>query len=150
MIHYDLVCEHGHTFDAWFASSTAFDEQIAKGLVECPVCGSTSVRKQIMRPAVARKRDPSRPASARPREETPATLLDERAHALRRLISELHEHVRKNADYVGRAFPEEARKRAEQDDARPVWGEASAKEVKELLDSGIEVMPLPPLPSKRN
>lgn len=153
MIRYDLICEHGHEFDAWFASSTAYDEQAAAGLVQCPTCGSVKVRKQIMSPAVTsspRRGHDATPAPEKNAAQQDATLLDERARALRALIHELHEHVRNNADYVGRAFAEEARKRAEEENARPVWGEASTEEVKDLLDSGMEILPLPPLPGKRN
>ncbi len=159
MIRYDLTCEHGHAFDAWFASSAAYDEQVAAGLVQCPVCGSPEVRKQLMSPAVATRRDTGARSSSSSSTESgresgrnapsPA-LLDERARAVREFIGKLHRHVRENADYVGRAFAEEARKRARQENARPVWGEASAEEVSDLLDSGVEVLPLPPLPDKRN
>ena len=53
MIRYALACEHGHEFEGWFGSSSDFDDQQARGLLECPVCASKSVRKQIMAPAVA-------------------------------------------------------------------------------------------------
>ena len=36
MIRYALVCEHDHPFEAWFGSSTDYDDQAARGLVECP------------------------------------------------------------------------------------------------------------------
>ena len=38
MIRYDLKCTDGHVFEAWFASSTAFEEQAAAGLVGCVEC----------------------------------------------------------------------------------------------------------------
>ena len=53
MIRYALSCDHDHGFEAWFASSSDYDDQAARGLVECPFCGSTGVRKQVMAPAVA-------------------------------------------------------------------------------------------------
>ena len=53
MIRYALRCEHEHGFEAWFAASADYDDQAARGLVECPVCGSRTVSKQIMAPAVA-------------------------------------------------------------------------------------------------
>ena len=53
MIRYALVCDEAHAFEGWFARSADFDAQAAGGLVECPVCGSHSVTKQIMAPAVA-------------------------------------------------------------------------------------------------
>ena len=136
MIRYDLVCAHGHLFDAWFSDSASFDEQVKAGLVECPVCGSTRVEKQLMAPAVKGSR--KQPALA---EETAR---------LRAMVRALHEHVRREAEYVGRRFPEEARRRAREENAKPVWGEAAAEEVRALREEGIEVLPLPPLPEKKN
>ena len=45
MIRYALSCDHDHGFEAWFASSSDYDDQAERGLVECPFCGSTAVRK---------------------------------------------------------------------------------------------------------
>jgi hypothetical protein len=53
MIRYALACDHEHEFEGWFGASADFDEQQAKGQIECPVCASKAVRKQIMAPAVA-------------------------------------------------------------------------------------------------
>ena len=52
MIKYALACDHEHGFEGWFGSSGDYDDQHAKGLLECPVCGSKAVRKAIMAPAV--------------------------------------------------------------------------------------------------
>jgi len=146
MIRYDLICACGHRFDAWFSSSAAYDEQRQAGLVECPLCGGTDVRKQLMTPALASG------ASRRQRKEPRQTarLNDETARAARALLRALHAHVRENADYVGRDFAEEARRRAPLKNARPVWGEATREDVRELAEEGIEVMPLPPLPDEKN
>ena len=54
MIRYSLACERGHAFDSWFANSSAYDKQAKRGLVACPVCGSTKVEKAIMAPRLAR------------------------------------------------------------------------------------------------
>ena len=51
MIRYALNCEHGHPFEGWFGASADFDDQAAKGQLECPVCSSKAVTKQIMAPA---------------------------------------------------------------------------------------------------
>ena len=62
MIRYALSCEHDHGFEAWFGSSSDYDDQAARGLVECPFCASRQVAKQIMAPAVAgTKRSRARP-----------------------------------------------------------------------------------------
>ena len=49
MIVFDLQChDGGETFEAWFRSSTDFEEQRKAGLVQCPVCQSANVGKAPM------------------------------------------------------------------------------------------------------
>ena len=52
MIVRDLSCEHEHRFEAWFASSEAFEAQLAAGLVSCPHCNSREVRRLPSAPYV--------------------------------------------------------------------------------------------------
>ena len=53
MIRYALLCEHDHDFEGWFGASGDFDDQQARGLIECPVCASKAVHKAIMSPALS-------------------------------------------------------------------------------------------------
>ena len=56
MIVFDLQCESGcGAFEAWFRSTSDFDEQRAGGLVQCPLCQSSDVAKAPMAPRVPRK-----------------------------------------------------------------------------------------------
>ena len=52
MIHYQLRCAEDHAFDGWFKDSTSFERQAARGLVQCPTCGGTTVERALMSPAV--------------------------------------------------------------------------------------------------
>ena len=66
-------------------------------------------------------------------------------------LKELTDKMKQNADYVGDKFPEEARKiHFGETDPRGIYGEASPDEVKELLDDGVEIMPLPNIPDDTN
>ena len=137
MIRYALQCDAAHGFEAWFGSSSDYDDQSARGLVECPYCGSRGVTKQIMAPAVAgTKRDaPSLEAAARMR-----TMMTDMAR-------EVRSHVERNFDYVGDTFAREARAIHEgASEKREIYGEASPAEVKALKDDGIPCAPLPQLP----
>ncbi len=159
MIRYDLACSHGHEFDAWFSDSASFERQQAAGLVVCPVCGDTDVRRQLACPGIPVKGN-RRPESPAPRggssatERTPSAppLSDGEAQMLRQFVRELHAMVREKAEYVGPRFAEEARRRHAEGSAaeQPIWGEATMEEAKDLREEGIEVMPLPPLPDKKN
>ena len=69
MIRYSLACVGEHEFEAWFSNSAAYDTQRKKKLLECPVCGSHDVRKQIMAPAI---RDSGSKSGRRQSEEATA------------------------------------------------------------------------------
>jgi hypothetical protein len=60
------------------------------------------------------------------------------------VMAKLVEYVVKNTEDVGREFPEEARKiHYGESPERKIRGTATKKEVTELRDEGIEVVPLP-------
>jgi len=136
MIRYALHCDLAHAFEAWFGSSSDYDEQAARGLVQCPVCGSSAVSKQIMAPAVAgTKKTPSGELAARMQ-----TMMMQAAR-------EVRSHVEQNFEYVGDAFAREARDIHEgRSEKREIYGEATPAEVKKLRDDGVPCAPLPPAP----
>ncbi len=145
MIVYRLVCEEGHEFDAWFPDSAAYDKQASAGLLECAVCGSSSVSKAIMAPNVATKGAIA--TRKAPKTDSPAQMMSKMAALARKM----GEHVRENFDYVGDRFAEEARRIHDGDaDERGIYGEASKEDVKELLEDGVPIAPLPPAPEKAN
>jgi hypothetical protein len=165
MIRYSLACERGHAFESWFASSSAYDKQAKRGLVACPVCGSTKVDKAIMAPRLARSdkaidlpapapapaATPAPAASPAPQEAEPVAMISPQERELRTKLKELREHLVKNSENVGRKFPEQARKMHYGEvEHRSIYGEASPQEAKELYDEGIEFHPLPILPDERN
>jgi hypothetical protein len=149
VIRYALCCEAGHTFESWFNNSIAFDRQVARGLVTCPVCGSAKVEKAIMAPALGGGREAAAPA-AEP-EKTPVAIVSKEEIEVRKKLKELRDHIVKSADYVGEKFPEEARRMHYGEiDHRSIYGEASPEAAKSLADEGIEFHPLPRLPDERN
>jgi hypothetical protein len=168
MIHYDLRCAEGHTFDGWFASSAAFERQREESLLACPVCGSAAVDRALMAPALSKGREPA-PAgpertSGEPANETrdtgqevipPAqsggTILDDRATQVRNAIRALRKAVETHGVDVGRAFPEEARRiHNGETEPRGIYGQAEPDEARALLDEGVPVLPIPTLPDERN
>jgi hypothetical protein len=135
MIRYALRCEDDHGFEAWFGESADYDDQSARGLIECPVCGSHAVTKQIMAPAVSgtRKTAAADPAAMR-------TMMT-------KVAREVRAHVEQNFDYVGDAFAREARDIHEgRSEKREIYGEATAAEVRKLKEDGVPCTPLPPPP----
>ena len=61
MIHYSLHCEHGHGFESWFQSSSAYESQEKRKLVNCPVCGSAKVERVDHGAADRRQEGPRQP-----------------------------------------------------------------------------------------
>ncbi len=136
MIRYALVCEHDHDFEGWFAASDAFEDQQARGLIDCPMCGSKAVRKQIMAPAVA---------------GTKVRGVDRPAHQMMmEAMGRVRAHVEENFDNVGDAFASEARAIHEgKSEERGIYGQATPREVKALVEDGVPIAPLPPEPVKK-
>lgn len=149
MIRYDLHCEAGHGFESWFRSSADYDGQRKKKLVECPVCGSHVIEKQIMAPRLKRT---DKAARAKPAEDkAPVAMMSPEEAEFRQKLRELRDHVTKNAENVGEKFPELARKmHNEEIERRSIYGEASPEEVKSLIEDEVEIHPLPILPDDRN
>jgi hypothetical protein len=164
MIRYALACDNGHEFESWFPGSAAYEAQLARGLVTCPMCSSAKIEKQIMAPSIARKdKSPALQAPTAPEvqpeaapqvpaaQPQPMVVFSEREREFRAMVKAFREHVTKNADYVGKGFTDEARKmHYGETEHRSIYGEANLAEAKELLEEGIEVHPLPIVPDERN
>lgn len=142
MIHYNLACDEGHDFEGWFSSSDDFDRQVERRLVACPSCGSVSVSKKLMAPAVS---------TARKKEARRELVMDQAQKEAVAKLKELVKSIRENAEDVGERFPDEARKiHYGEADQRGLIGKATAEEAVALLEEGIAVAPLPILPDEVN
>ncbi len=138
MIRYALACEHEPEFEGWFAASADFDEQVARGLLACPVCASKAVRKQIMSPSVSgtKKRGETGEGNGR--------------RMMMEAMAQVRRHVEDSFDYVGDSFAREARDIHEgRSEERGIYGEATPKEVKALVEDGVPVAPLPAAAPKK-
>ena len=157
MIRYTLACERQHSFESWFQNSAAYDKQAKRGLVTCPVCNSSKVEKAIMAPRLGR---PDRRGAAdeapvvvpaTPAETAPVAMMSPAERELGRKLKELRDHITRNADYVGKKFPEEARRmHYGETEHRSIYGEASAEDADALMEEGIEFHHLPRLPDEWN
>lgn len=140
MIRYALLCEHEHAFEGWFGASADFDDQQARGLIDCPVCASKAVRKAIMAPAVAGTK---RRSQNDPPGQSQAMMME--------AMGRIRRHVEENFDDVGDAFAAEARAIHEgRSEDRGIYGQASPSEVRALVEDGVQVAPLPPEPLKKS
>lgn len=151
MIRYSLACDRGHGFEGWFSSSSDYDRQSVGGLVACPVCGSTTISKQLMTPSVATARKREAREDAVGTKEIAHAGADPRKQEIIARMRALRQELLSGSDDVGRNFPEEARKiHYGESEARGIHGQASLAEAAELVEEGIAVLPLPELPEDRN
>lgn len=130
MIVLNLQCTAEHRFEGWFASTDAFEDQVRRHLVTCPVCASADVSRLPSAPRVLRNGsgDAAPGAGRQP--------LEQLARAWMELVA--------GSENVAGRFVEEARRiHYGEAPARNIRGEASLAEVSELLDEGIAVLPLP-------
>jgi len=155
MIRYQLQCDNDHGFEAWFNNSAAYEKQAKRKLVTCPECGSAKVSKAIMAPNVGVKGNkktelpvPVKPSSKpEPVDPKVAAAQQEIMSAMRNL----RKVVEENSEYVGPRFAEEARKiHYKESEEKGIYGEASPSDVKELLEEGVDIHPLPVLPEDQN
>ena len=149
----NLQCAHQHDFEGWFGSEDDFQSQLARGLVECPLCGDRQITKQLSAPRLnlstsRREPEPSRPAtdtSASVVTPTPSNEVTSMSPAqLQAAWLQAVQHVMANTEDVGQRFAEEARKmHYGESEERGIRGQATPEQTRDLLEEGISVMPLP-------
>jgi len=122
MIVFDLQClDGGETFEAWFRSSSDYEEQQAAGLVQCPCWAAANIAKAPMAPRVpAKSSDPMAKLAA------------------------IQAEMLKDSNWVGDQFAETARAmHSGEIEPAQVHGKATLAEAKSLVEDGVPVAPLP-------
>jgi hypothetical protein len=150
----DLECAQHHVFEGWFGSDDEFQSQLARGLIECPMCGDSTILKRLSAPRLnlGASRESSREVAEAPKSSTAvvpsgagnaAATVGPSAVALQQAWMQAVRHVMANTEDVGNRFAEEARRihYGEVED-RNIRGKASPKETEALIEEGIAVMPL--------
>ncbi|MDT8991182.1 DUF1178 family protein [Curvibacter sp. APW13] len=148
----NLHCGAGHTFEGWFANEDDFQSQHERGLLTCPVCNSGEVHKGLSAPRLNLKSPASEQQAVVPAPVVSTTQGAPRGlpPELVRAWMEISRKVVESTDDVGAQFAEEARKiHYGEAQERGIRGQASPDEVRDLLEEGIDVLPLAlPEPAK--
>ncbi|MEC5386849.1 DUF1178 family protein [Uliginosibacterium sp. H3] len=147
MIVVDLICEHEHRFEGWFACSEDIESQQQRGLLTCAICGSHNMRRLPSAPHVQGSSDKAEVTQHEAATETTTTSVaaqqPEAQQLLQVLVKKLQESAAQSED-VGEDFPQEARRIHFGDaEERAIRGKATNSEVASLLDEGISVLPMP-------
>ena len=131
MIIFILVCEQCSVqFEGWFESTKEFENQKRKKIINCPSCNSSLVSKSLMTPNLNKKSN-----SVKKSKVKKAMIND---------IKKYKKIIEKNFDYVGDSFTEEAKKmKYGEKKERPIYGEATIEQTKELVEEEIDIVPLP-------
>ncbi len=130
MIIFNLICKTCNVeFEGWFDDSGDYNRQKRKKMILCPSCNSPSVSKSLMTPNLSKK-------SNSKKHQIKKTMANK--------IKKYKKIIEDNFDYVGEKFTEEAKKiKYGETKDRPIYGEASIEQTKELAEEEIDVVPLP-------
>ncbi len=150
MIAFDLCCGKGHRFEGWFVSSAEYDRQHDGGLVRCPSCDDSDVRKALSVPNIGRKGNRQQPTVPQPVEAEPSAevanvpaMPTKMADMMQKLALAQTEML-KNSLWVGREFAETARSiHYGESESQMIHGEVSPAEADALAEEGVAVAPLP-------
>ena len=137
MIVFNLNCSDcASSFEGWFENTKDYNKQIRKGLLTCPFCNSTQIKKGLMAPNVSKKSN---------------SKISKSNKSIASNVKKLKKIIEKEFDYVGDKFTEEAKKiKYGESKERAIYGEASIEQTKELIDEDIDVLPLPFSTKKTN
>lgn len=147
----DLHCPHEHVFEAWFGSEADFRQQLERGLVECPMCGSRDLRKGLSAPRLNLGAQPPKTAATRSGQSlgtntaVPALSAPERQQlqALQAAWLKASRQIAAQTEDVGDKFAQEAlRMHQGQEPERPIRGQATPQQAMALLEEGVPVLPL--------
>lgn len=143
MIVFDLVCRpQGHVFEAWFGSSQDYEDQRARGLVQCPLCSAPDVEKAVMAPNVGAKGN--RGAITPTSNDSGTAAAPDEMKALLAAMARVQRKMLEGSDFVGDGFADEARAiHLGEADARAIHGRATPEQARSLVEDGIKVAPLP-------
>ena len=137
MIIFNLKCKTCVAeFEGWFDNSKDFENQKKKKIINCPSCNSNDIQKDLMTPNIAKKSNSKSDSKIK--------------KSMANNIKKYKKIIEKNFEYVGNDFTEEAKKiKYGEKEERPIYGEATAEQTKELVEEEIDVVPLPWAPNKK-
>ena len=140
MIKYLLNCKIcKFEFESWFSSSKEFDKLKKLKLLSCQKCDSKKIDKSLMKPNLA---------------NTNFKISNKRNYNqnIKKKIKEYQKFIKQNFEYVGDNFAYEARSihYKKSKNKKNIYGKASASDVRELRDEGIETSTIPWIEDKEN
>ena len=134
MIKYRLLCKDcSQDFDSWFTSSKEFEKLKKSKFINCPNCNSFKIEKSLMAPSIINNKEKS------------INLNQKKHQKIKNKLKEYKNFIKNNFEYVGDNFTYEARSihYNNKKKNKGIYGNASAKDIKELSEEGIETETIP-------
>jgi hypothetical protein len=139
MIVFDLECVNGHTFEGWFEGKQDLEMQQEQGLLQCPVCETTSVVQKLSLISIKTSSAPANQARQ---------ALRANQEVLAEFTEKITRFVEKNYEDVGTSFSKEALKmHYGAIEHRNIRGTTTQEEEKVLTKEGVPMVKIP-LPKK--
>ena len=137
MIVFNLICDDcEYQFEGWFDNAADFKSQKRRKFINCPNCERSNIKKALVAPNVSKKSN---------------SKIAKNKKTFVNNIKKIKKIVEENFDYVGDQFTDEAKKiKYGETKDRPIYGEATIEQTKELIEEEINVTPLPFQSSKKN
>ncbi|MFH0976878.1 MAG: DUF1178 family protein [Spirochaetota bacterium] len=167
MISFDLECANKHRFEGSFKDYRAFDEQLTKEMIECPVCGDVKIKRLFtgcsIQPGGATA--PAETQGCASHDQVSGAHLsytnkdalpcvstaDKNMPKMSEMIRIVRDYVIHNFENVGKDFAYTAKAMYYGvEEERNIYGESTPQEIKELADEGIDVLPIPSIEKIEN
>lgn len=146
----NLQCAHQHGFEGWFASEDDFTGQLARGLVSCPLCGDAQIQKMLSAPRLNLRAGREDKGVAVPSDAAGSVELGRSVPGspLQAQLLKAMRQVLAQTEDVGERFADQARAMHHGEiDQRNIRGRTTPEVAMELIEEGINVLPLPALPA---
>lgn len=141
----NLQCAHQHAFEGWFGSEDDFASQLARGLVSCPLCGDGQIQKMLSAPRLNLRAGRDVHPSVAPEGTGSVELgLPAPGSQLQAQLLKAMRQLLAHTEDVGERFADQARAMHNGEvEQRNIRGRTTPEVAMELIDEGIEVLPLP-------
>jgi hypothetical protein len=134
VIVFDLECVEGHLFEGWFNDLESFEDQKKNGLIDCPYCGNTDIRR-VLSPVRVKHASRRSNQPVHPNED----MID-----YHKLAKAVVDYLNKNFEDVGTQFTKEALKiHYGVEEKRNIRGVSTPEEEKILHEEGVEFFKIP-------
>jgi hypothetical protein len=153
MLIFDLVCLNDHRFEGWFSDLADLEDQLARGMLSCPVCGDGRIQRTPSTFGLVRSK-PTDPPPRRPQAVSaapaPGDAMEAKKAELLTQLERLSDRLREDFADVGPSFSDEALKmHYGASPRRNIMGLSTSDEEELLRKEGVEFFKAPMLVRKR-